>query len=280
VRVDHDLSVLNDVNQARDPFEAEPPPSPAEVDDTGLARRFKLRRDLSTAYVLASAIGTTVMLVASVIGILPWPVSITLIGLMATTFIQGGRTLAMIGGVVAVVVIVVSLVSSLTAPAPEPVVAIPTAPVDPNPAIPGSLGIYMDQVAESWNTVETPPEIVKGLTRFSETGEYDTFVYRFGEWGRLAGAYDPANDMIYALMASGYLSKPATSQLYLHVCHLVAPYSPECIDSYHARGLDGKALTDYAGLPHQSEWTVGEHTWRLQIEGDLFTLRVFGADAA
>jgi hypothetical protein len=200
---------------------------------------------------------------------------------MATTFIQGGRTLAMIGGAVAVVVIVVSLVSSLTAPTPAgPGVAIPTAPEDSNPAIPGSLGIYMDQVADAWNTVETPPEIVKGLTRFSETGEYDTFVYRFGEWGRLAGAYDPANDMIYALMASGYLSEAATSQLYLHVCHVVAPYSPECIDSYHSQGLAGKALIDYAGLPHQSEWVVGDHTWRLEIEGDLLTLRVFGADAA
>jgi hypothetical protein len=274
VRVDHDLSVFNEVEPPQDILEVEEPESPIEP-------KWTLRRDLSTAYVLAVGIGMILMVVASVIGILPWLLSLTLIALLASTFVQGGRTLVLIGGGVAALVIVVSLVSSLALPsAPEPVVPVTAAPADPHAAIAGSLGIYMDQVGESWNTVESPPEIVKGLTRFNESGEYDTFVYRFGEWGRLAGAYDPANDMVYALMASGFLSEAATSQIYLHVCHMVAPYSPECIDSYHQQGLAGKTLTDYAGFPHRAEWMVGEHTWRLQVEGDLLSLRVFGSDAA
>ena len=279
MRVDYDLSVFNSADPG-DPspeFEAE---SPNAGDEPSPGLKLTLRRNMSTAYVLAVGIGIILMLVASATGILPWLMSLTLIGLLASTFVEGGRTLVLIGAAVAVVVVAVSLISSLGTPSPAEPVAVTHAPADPHPAIPGSLGIYMDQVTESWNTVETPPEIVKGLTRFNETGEYDTFVYRFGDWGRLAGAYDPANDMLYALMASGFLSEPATSQLYVHVCHLVAPYSPECIDTYHQHGLGGKALTDFAGLAHQAEWIMGGHTWRLQIEGDILTLRVFGADAA
>jgi hypothetical protein len=61
---------------------------------------------------------------------------------------------------------------------------------------------------------------------------------------------------------------------------MAAPYSQECVDSYHQHGLDGGTLDDFADIEHEAEWALGEDTWRLRIEGNVMTIRVFGSDAA
>jgi hypothetical protein len=137
----------------------------------------------------------------------------------------------------------------------------------------------MDEAVDLWNGVDGP-QITTGLTRQNETGEYDAFIYRFDEWGRLMGAYDPNTEVIYALVASGQFSNEATDQLYVNLCYVVEQFSPECLESYQELGLGGNTLEEFAGATHEAEWTLGADTWRLQIEGNVLTIRVFGADAA
>lgn len=240
-----------------------------------------LRKNLSPNYLGGLLVASLALLLGSLFGVLSLWVTIPAILVLLSTLIDGWH-LVTLGGAAAVAAIL--MVSLAVSPSEEPEVT-PQAFVadeqpDPYPPIPGSLGIYMDQIPELWNTVDAPPSINRGLTRHNEIGEYDTFIYRFGEWGRVAGAYDPNNDAIYALLVTGTFSGPATDQLHLHLCFLVAPYSPECIDSFYEQGLDGGALEDFVDTAHSAEWALGDHVWRLQIEDNVMTVRVYGADAA
>ncbi len=241
------------------------------------------RRDLSPNQLGALLIAAIALLVVSWLGMLPWFVSLLGILVLLTTVLEGWRKVTLIGGAAVAVITVISLVfsggSAPDPPAGQPIAATPPSQ-DPYPPIPGSLGIYMDQVTELWNTVDGPPRIMRGLTRHNETGDYDTFIYRFGEWGRLAGAYDPDNDAVYALLVTGQFSGAATDQLYLGLCFVVAPYSQECIDSYSQVGLDGGTLQDFVDRPHQAEWTLDGHYWNLEIDGNVMTIRVYGEDVA
>lgn len=254
--------------------------APEHVETTPLIPSPSLRESISSSYVTSLALATVLLLVAGSLGMLPWIVTVTVIGLLATTLIEGWQKVTLIGAVAVAVIMLIGMVMSL-APAPEPVAAVPVTapPQDPHPPVPGSLGIYMDQITDSWNTVDAPPRIIKGLTRHNETGEYDTFIYRFGAWGRVAGAYDPATEVLYALLVTGQLSNEETGQLYLHLCHLAAPFSQECIDSYHSEGLEGGVLDDFANTSHEAEWTLDDQTWRLEIDQNVLTIRVFGEDA-
>jgi hypothetical protein len=80
------------------------------------------------------------------------------------------------------------------------------------------------------------------------------------------------------VLATGLLTEAPTSRFYLRLCFMVAPYSQECVDSYFEQGL-GETSLEELETPHRSEWKVGEHTWRIEIEENRLTIRVFGADA-
>jgi hypothetical protein len=240
----------------------------------------RLRQDLSGTYIALIAVTSIGLIAAGATGMLSWFIALSAATLLGTTLIEGWRLVTVTGTVLVVGIVLVGFVASLGEPPPQPVVAATNpAPQEPNPDIPGSLGIRMDEVTDAWNTLEGEPRITRGLTRNNETGEYDTFIYRFGEWGRLAGAYDPDTEALYALLATGWLTEVPTAQLYMRLCFMVAPYSPECVDSYLAEGLGDVPLTDIES-PYRSEWTVADHTWRLEIDENLLTIRVFGADAA
>lgn len=238
-----------------------------------------LKESVSGAYLRALAIAGLGLVVASALGVLSWFVTISAILLLATTLIEGWQKVTSIGAAVVVAILLISLLPLPGGSSPveeQPTGTLP--PFEPE-AVPGSLGVYMDDLIEGWNTVDGPPRITQGLTRYNETGEYDTFLYRFGEWGRFAGAFDPGNDAVYALLATGRLSHDATDQLFLHLCFIVAPYSQECIDSYNDQGLDEGSLEDFADLVHEAEWALGEHTWTLVVDQNILTIRVYGADA-
>jgi hypothetical protein len=241
-----------------------------------------LRPGVSANFIIGLGLLALFLIAASVAGLVPWLSTIALILLLGTTIIEGWRKITMIGAIAVGVIAVINIVGSLTdQPAPtQPVVVATTTPTDPHPPVPGSLNIYMDQITDAWNTVDGPPRIIKGLTRHNETGEYDTFIYRWGEWGRLAGAYDPDNEVLYALLVSGQLGKEETGQLYLPLCFMVAPYSQACVDAYFEHGLAGGVLEDYAGVDHETEWQYEDQTWRIEIAQNVMTIRVFGADAA
>lgn len=277
------------------PIEADPPePGPADEngadedghdDHEGVTPEPllppRLKQGLTPNYLGGHLLAVLALFVVGVLGMLSWWVIIPAILVLATTLFQGWGPVTAIGALVVVGLMLMSLVAGAgSAPAAEPAPVAAAPPTDPYPPIPGSLGIYVDQLPDLWNTVDASPPISKGLTRYNETGEYDTFLYRFDEWGRVAGAYDPETEAIYGLLVTGQLGGEATHQLYLNACFLVAPYSPECLDAYNQQGLAGGTLEDFRDSSHEAEWMLGEHTWRLEIAENVLTIRVFGSDAA
>ena len=240
----------------------------------------RVRTDLNANYLGGIVVASMALMVTGAMGMLSWLTVVAGILVLLTTLFEGWRIVTIVGGLVVAALLVIGLMLSAGGRAqPEQGVVVTAAPQEPTQPIPGSLGIYMSQIPDLWNEVSTPPRITKGLIRNSEIGEYDTFIYRFGETEALAGAFDPATEAVYALMVTGLLGNDATAQLYLHVCHLVAPYSPECIDSYQQQGLAGGTLADLADTTHQAEWLLGDQTWRLQVENNALALRVFAPDA-
>lgn len=275
--VAHESSPVGEEPEDHIPME-----TPADDEaQTGSGTSLTVRRDLSGMYVAGLAIAAGALLIAAWLGAIPWFVSVSAVALLATTLFEGMRMVTRVGAIGVAAIVVIGVLSDLgseqTPPAPVAMNTLP--PEDPFPPVAGSLDIYMDQVTDLWNSVDSAPRIVRGLTRHNEIGEYDTFLYRFGEWGRVAGAFDPENEVLYALLAAGQFSGEATEQLYLHLCFMVAPYSQECIESYHQVGLGGGSLSDFTDLTHQAEWKLGEHTWRLEIDQNVVTIRVYGADA-
>jgi hypothetical protein len=241
----------------------------------------KFRQNLSVNYLGIVFIASMTLLTVGLLGVISWWVCIPSVLVLVSTLFEGWGKVTLGGAVAVAVILPISLfVSAGDPPEPEQTPTVTVPPQDPYPPIPGSLSVYMGQVIDRWNTVDGPPRINRGLTRHNEVGEYDTFIYRFGDWGRLAGAYDAGNDAIYALLITGTFSAEDTDQLYLHLCYVTAPFSQDCIDAYHEEGLDGGALEDFTDISHEAEWTVGEGTWRLQIEQNVMTIRVYGPDAA
>lgn len=146
------------------------------------------------------------------------------------------------------------------------------------PAAPGSLGLSLDEVPDLWNSLERSPSVQRGILKNPESGPLDAFHYRFSNTGYLAGAYDPDDESVYALMVTASLHEEFAPNMYLHLCFMLHPYSPECIDNYVEGGLAGEALDHYIGGERSAEWTMGTQVWRLSISQDLLTLRVLAGE--
>ena len=143
---------------------------------------------------------------------------------------------------------------------------------------PDSLGIRFDEVRELWNSIEQGPSISRPLRRTPETGELDGFRYGFDNSAELIGAYRDSDDYLVALVARASVEHPDVSNLYLHMCQLINPFSPECIDNYFTTGLGGQTLEDLA-TGHNTSWTYEGNEWRVSIEGKLLTIRVLAPDS-
>lgn len=239
------------------------------------------RTDLSTNYRLGIGIISLIFMALSAIGVVSWVITILVIGVLATTLFAGWGKVTAVGGLVLAAVVVIAATSSLGGGSQGDSAPTATmAPAAPSVAPEGSLGLFMDDVTDLWNTIDGDPQIRSGITRHNEIGEFDTFIHRFGDGSQLAGAYGPTDDAVYALLASGPFPSDATAQMYLRLCFMTAPYSQECIDAYNEQGLAGLTLDEYVDTSHQTEWMVGEQTWRLEIGQNLLAIRVYGPDAA
>lgn len=250
-----------------------------EADDHSPLQVLDPRTDLSPGFYAIIFGVIALMLIGSGIGVVNWLVTIaTIVGLGATLF--HGSTKVTIGAGVAVVLIaVLGAFFGGPTPTPDRPAAGTLPPVTTPEATDQSLGVLFPDLREQWNQVESDASIRGGLTVNAETGQFDSFIYRFDEWGRLAGAYDPDDDAVYALLATGQFSRDDTQQLYLHLCFVTNPFSQDCIQSYFEHGLDGGELADFNDLTHQAEWELGSQTWDLEIEGNVLTIRVFGPGA-
>lgn len=238
-----------------------------------------MRTDLPSAYFLALPLIAGLLVLASALGVVSPLVSFLALLALTATLVEGGRWVTNAAGVGLVVIIAIGLLggedrSSLTSAGSDNASTAPT----PDPAQPGSLGVRLGDLTDLWNSVAEAPDISRGLTLNSEPGQYDSFIYRFGSWGRLAGAYDPSNDSLYALLATGQYRQEATEQLYLHLCFVVHPYSQECIDSYFEKGLARGTLDDFIDTTHTAEWLLDGLTWRLEIESNVLTIRVLSPE--
>ena len=268
-----------EVDWAEEPLEDDPVEDEEQAVSTPLVPP-RFREDLSINYVGTVYLIAMLLLIIGAFGFLSWWVVLSIVVLLLTTLVEGWQRVTLGAGAAVGVVVVITVISSLGEDAPP--IAAPASSVpaveQPIPPSAGSLGIYVDDVSDLWNTVDGDPRIQRGLTHQTEPGEYDAFVYRFGEWGRLIGAYDDETRAMYGLLATGQLSGPATESLYIHLCFVVAPYSQECLDSYREEGLSGGTLSDFVNLDHESAWSVGAHSWSLEIEQNVMSLRVFGED--
>ena len=99
---------------------------------------------------------------------------------------------------------------------------------------------------------------------------------RFDEGASLTGAYDPADDFVYAISATNRLDHESATTMYLHLCFILHPYSQECIDAYWEEGLDGGQPIDYLGSEHTAEWQIAADTWQLAIVGNVQEIKVLG----
>lgn len=158
-----------------------------------------------------------------------------------------------------------------TAPSRSPV-SLAAAPAAPPPS--DSLGIRFDEVRELWNSLDRPPSITQSLRRSPENGQFDSFRHSFDALADLTGAYDPENDYLVALMVRSNLAHPDVSNMYLHLCQMIHPFSPECIDNYFTNGLDGQTLEDLGKAGRDATWVYEGNEWRVTVADNLLTLRV------
>jgi hypothetical protein len=137
----------------------------------------------------------------------------------------------------------------------------------------GSLGIRLGELPDAWNDAGIPPDIREAFALTPEAGPLDTFLHRFDGSALLAGAYDPGDDAVYALMLKVGLGHPAIGDLNSHVCHLIHPFSQACLDAFRdATGVD--AIGDLEGVDQEATWQFEGNTWRLSVADDVETLRV------
>jgi hypothetical protein len=138
-----------------------------------------------------------------------------------------------------------------------------------------SLGVLLTDLADAWNEVGDPPSINGGILTSPEPGRLDSFLYQFEGTAVLAGAYDPMDGSVHALMARASLHDEASNSLFIHLCHLVQPGSQTCLDSFiQVTGTFGKPHSELAGSQSELAWELPGQAWELEIAGDVETIRV------
>jgi hypothetical protein len=138
-----------------------------------------------------------------------------------------------------------------------------------------SLGFRLDDLADGWNAVPDPPVITGGVRTTPEPGRLDSFLHRFDRSSLVAGAYDPGDGSVYALMAQSETHDSSVSSLYVHLCYLLHPGSQGCLDTFiEQTGTFGKSHADVALGEQRANWVFEGHKWQVDIRDDVETIRV------
>jgi hypothetical protein len=138
-----------------------------------------------------------------------------------------------------------------------------------------SLGVRFEDLTERWNAMDAPPLILKGISITPESGPFDSFIHRFDNNALVAGAYDPDDGYVYALMVRANLGHPSVSNMYTHLCYLLYPGTQDCFDTFiEESGLFGEDLGDMADVEQTSEWSFDGNEWQLAIDNNVETIRV------
>jgi hypothetical protein len=140
---------------------------------------------------------------------------------------------------------------------------------------PDSMGVLLTDLPASWNEVADPPAITGGILTSPEPGRLDSFLYQFEGTAVLAGAYDPIDGSVHALMARVSVHDESASSLFIHLCHLLQPGSQACLDEFiRATGTFGKPHIELAGTDLAMTWELEGQIWELEIADDIETIRV------
>jgi hypothetical protein len=177
----------------------------------------------------------------------------------------------------ALVVLVTGVLLAANGDSAGSVRADPSAIRAASPAGPAadSLGVLLADVTEAWNEVGDPPSIDGGIMTSPEPGRLDSFLYRFEGTAVLAGAYDPDDGSVHAVMARAALHDDAAGSLFIHLCHLLHPGSQECLDAFvEVTGTFGKPHSELAGMQAELGWDLEGQAWELEIANDVETIRV------
>jgi hypothetical protein len=146
------------------------------------------------------------------------------------------------------------------------------SPVGPAP---DSLGLTLTELPGRWNEVADPPTINAGILATLEPGRLDSFIYRFEGTAVLAGAYDPVDGSVHAIMARASIHDSAASTLFTHLCHVLQPGSPACLDAYlQVTGTFDKPHSELEGTESDLAWDLDDQAWQLEIRDDVETIRV------
>ena len=148
---------------------------------------------------------------------------------------------------------------------------LPAIETAPEVADPGSLGIRLEEIEPAWNGAGIPPPIMGGFVLTPESGPLDSFLYRFDAAAIIAGAYEPSQGAVYALMLRVGMLHESRSDLNSHICHLLHPFDQACLDSL---GTQGGVSSEPPTGDQEATWTFQGNTWRLSISDDVQTLRV------
>ncbi|HEX5696955.1 MAG TPA: SHOCT domain-containing protein [Acidimicrobiia bacterium] len=198
---------------------------------------------------------------------------------LVTRKTKNGRWMAWAGVVVGLLFSVSNVVFAdqpRTVDASPPSTAVPAPETLPEIPV-GSLGIRFEELSERWNALEEPPYLLKGISTTPEAGPLDSFTYRFDGGAVLAGAYNPSDQYIYALMAKASLQHELATGMYVHLCHLLYPGTHECFDAYvEESGVFGKTADELADGEHNALWLFEGNEWRLDIADGVQTMRVLG----
>lgn len=252
----------------------------ADTDRVGLLDRiFAFEGEPSPIYLASLLSASGLLVLAAALDYFPWLGSIVGVVVLLATMFRGGRWVAAVGCFAIAVVVVVNAwpEEQTLADVRGTGGGIPAVGADAVDEAPeGSLGFELGEVTALWNEIDQGPGIRRGLVRTPERGRFDGFVYQFDEDSSLAGAYDPDDEYVYALLASVRLRHDSAEDFYLHLCYMVHPFSQECIDGYLEKGLGGGSLESFVGVEHSAEWVIEDVTWRLDIAGNVQQLRALG----
>jgi len=201
-----------------------------------------------------------------------------LLGVMALRLSKSrdGRWMPWAGMALGALFTVVNLMSG---PADAPAVealrdAGPIEVVEPDPPD-GSLGIRLDTLPQEWNDFGQPPFITTSIIRAPESAALDSFQYRFDSKTLVAGAYDPDDGYVYALLMRAGLNHESISQMYVRLCYLIHPGSQDCLNTFiEENNMFGKSPLEFLGLVHDVTWTFEGNEWNLSISHDVQTIRV------
>jgi hypothetical protein len=250
-------------------------PVPAVLEESTQSTTENTILGLPRVYVIAGAAALLTLLFGVHFDPLAWVAAgVGVVALKSTSF-ERGRWLALSAlalGLGFTLVNLLNMGGSTPAAASPGSVAQPSTPGEP-PA--DSLGVRFEELTDRWNDFEAPPLIVKGISISPESGPLDSFIYRFDNNSVLAGAYNPDDGYLYALMVKANMSLGSISNVYTHLCYLLYPGTQDCLDAWvHSSGLFGKTADEIADLDYETDWSFNDKQWRLSIDNNVETIRV------